>query len=95
MRAWRALRWGIAFTSGTGSSFLLAEWWHDGYRNRRPLIDGETPRCLLFHTRATARTWCETENAKWAKYPQGDTCRSWRVRPIRVVDSVAPVRRAK
>jgi hypothetical protein len=93
VRPWRGRYWGVKFSLQHCVPKLIGEGWHEGYRDRRPVIDGEVPRCLLFHTRATARRWCDVRNATWAAYPVGHVCRPWRVQPVRVVESVTPIRK--
>ena len=91
---WHRLLWGVAFTARRGDPepMLIGSTWHEPVRQRKADWPGEPTRALLFTTRAGAADWCRETNAKWSDYPVGHICRKWRVRPVRVRETVTEVK---
>lgn len=94
VRGWSHLRWGVVFLtpeSETGyRARMIGSLFHDE-AGKSP-YPGEPTRALVFHTRRDAREWCEAENAKWRDYPVGHICRNWRMRVVRVRETVTVVK---
>lgn len=85
MRPWRKKLWGVV-----SGNRLLGRMWHSVKPTPYP---GEPSHALTFCTRTQAREWCREQDRKYAQYPEGHVCRSWRFHPVRVVETVAIVRR--
>lgn len=81
------LAWGVLFTVSLKSDrpMLLGERWHDALMQKPPAFEGQCGRTLLFHRRKAAREWCAYMRVKHAD-------QSWRFRPVKVRETVRPVR---
>ena len=79
---WNRLQWGVEFRSGKEKPHLIGSlWaWHDAVTH-----PDEPTRALLFCTRRYARQWCKETNAKWQQNP---SIAHWRVKPVRVRETV-------
>lgn len=88
-RGWSRQLWGVVLTSGDGDErpMLIGSLWHHG-ELRRAQYTGEPPRALLFMTRQEARTWCAERQAEYETRPDTDPTRYWRLRPVRVRETV-------
>lgn len=86
---WSKLLWGVEFIGRKGDRMLIGKMWSDTSNATRH--DGEPTRALLFCTRAQARKWCADKNSKWRK--QNGSVSKWRVRPVRVRETVVMVER--
>jgi hypothetical protein len=84
-KPWTRLLWGIEFTGTDGKPILIGAMWDEQVRTKSKPYPGEPNRALLFTTRRGARDWCVGRNAEW-KF--GASTRKWRVRPVRVVETV-------
>lgn len=84
LKAWSRPLWGICFTDKDGRQSLIGE----GWAAHRLVGAPDAPlRALLFCNRSAARDWCRDKMQKWT----GDeVTANWRVRPVRVVESVTP-----
>lgn len=72
--------------------YILGSHWDDHYWQDAPTVHRgviEISRALLFPTRVLARAWCDTRMAKWAG--RQDCMAKWRVRPVRVRETVRMV----
>lgn len=87
---WDRLQWGIAFRGSDGHVMLIGETWALPAGAPCPLPDSPT-RALMFTTRDKARQWCAIRNAEWAASASDIVCR-WRVKPVRVRETVQPIR---
>ena len=83
-RPWDRRLWGVEWRSGEDRLLIGGGW--GGQMTDRPAYPGEPTRPLLFTTRAVARRWCATEQAKYTG--RTDTCATWRFRPVRVRETV-------
>lgn len=87
MRPWKTSLWGVEFSSKPDKdTLLIGEAWHTVWPSR---YAGEPTRCLLFLTRRLARLWCAEQRAKYQD--RTDCCRSWRFRPVRVLELITPL----
>lgn len=85
--SWDRKLWGVQFSNGLGEKpWLIGSLWNDEAKYAPHVA--EPTRALLFNDRAHARMWCARKNAIWKSYPDGDVVRSWRVRPVRVRETV-------
>lgn len=84
-RPWNRRLWGIAFYGGDkgDTPMLIGTAW-DKIRERAYV--GEPARALLFRTRRQAREWCRNQNQKWIH--RQDILSKWRVRPVRVQETL-------
>ena len=83
-------RWGIRFSSRAGRRRReITVLWSSWHREATSAYPGEPPRALLFMTRAAARAWCATEQARYAT--RQDSLRTWRFRPVRVIETIEVV----
>ena len=82
--------WGIELSPfyPAGKPHLVGGWWVNGLGGDP--YPGEPPRALVFCTRAQARAWCVETMATWATSAD-PSVRKWRVRPVRVRETVARV----
>ena len=81
---WDRRLWGVVlFDSG-----LLGTGWNRDIRESGERYDGAPTRALLFTSRATARDWCVRKHAEYATRPDGDPCRAWRFRAVRVRERI-------
>jgi len=89
--AWDRPLWGILFTGSLRDDdpMLIGCLWDSEFRTGNKPYDGEPTRAMLFCTRKTAAAWCKKTNAEWRKRPKGDFVRAWRVKPVRVRETVA------
>ena len=78
---WDRRLWGVVL-NGTGP---LGVGWH---HHRVDPYESEPSRALLFTTRRAARVFCQQKHAQYAAYPDGDPCRAWRFRPVRVRERI-------
>ena len=86
---WNRLLWGVEFIGRNGDRILIGENWSDTRNATRH--DGEPTRALLFCARAQARKWCADKNSKWRSHDS--IVSKWRVRPVRVRETVVIVER--
>lgn len=89
VRRWHRLLWGVAFESVAGDhdAMLIGSLWADDLKSIR--YEGEPTRALLFCTRAQARAWCAKKMAGWREgRTASDPVMTWRVRPVRVRETV-------
>lgn len=85
-RAWDHLYWGVLFKNHDPAEapILLGEGWAE---SRPWSFAGEAPpRALQFRTRRAAQAWCNERNRAWRT--RNDILRHWRVRPVRVRETV-------
>jgi hypothetical protein len=85
---WNRLLWGVHFFSSLDKAPVLIGvlWAMDMLGTPYP---GEPTRALLFNTRKHARDWCADTMRKWQSGQQpGDILMRWRVRPVRVRETV-------
>ena len=92
-KAWNRVLWGVLFTTGHKhhEPVLIGALW------ARDLggvpYQGEPTRTLLFTSRAAARAWCASKLEIWrAGRSKGDFVLRWRVRPVRVRETVRVVK---
>lgn len=93
-RPWVTLRWGVTFQSRNTPHeppILIGRLWTSDGLTDVKYPDYEPGRALLFHRRHQARTWCAAKNAGYAAYPEGHICRAWRMRVVRVRETVTVV----
>jgi hypothetical protein len=85
--SWDRLLWGVEFTGGMPDDppMLLGKAWSRMHTMNAGL-PGEPTRALLFNTRKQARAWCAGRNTEWSE--RTDSCRKWRVRAVRVRETV-------
>lgn len=83
--SWDRLVWAAKFSGG--NEFLVGEAWDAVY----PVL-GRPMRTLLFSTRRQAREWCAEKMDVWAGYPEGDPVRRWKVKAVRVRESIQEVK---
>ena len=82
---WDRALWGVEFTS-YDESMLIGRVWAQELASSAT-YPGEPTRALLFTTREFARRWCAEKMRGWRD--NGDsTVRRWRVRPVRVRETV-------
>jgi hypothetical protein len=87
---WDRLLWAVKMYPPVGveSPYLLGEVGDA----TRPAQAAHVPmRILLFTARRDAREWCRAHNATWRA--RSDSLRKWRVRPVRVRETVTEVTR--
>lgn len=84
------LLWGVLFTGADprDAPMLLSEAWCPA-RRELPTLPGVPTRALLFCTRAQARDWCAAKQQEW--HARRDFVRRWRVKPVRVRETVEVV----
>ena len=86
---WDRMLWGIEFSGSAHDEepMLIGTLWaSDIDRNPYP---GEPTRALLFCSRKEARAWCAKEMAEWREGRRpDDIVMRWRVRPVRVRETV-------
>lgn len=81
--------WGVVRTTPLSRPILIGETWHkDSGRPWTARHNGEPMRALLFTTRRAARDWCAAKNAAYRSHPIDDVVHAWRVRPVRVRETV-------
>lgn len=85
---WNRRLWGVIHTSPVSAPILIGATWDGKRRTRAYEFSDEPSRALLFSTRKQALTWCKAQNKTWRAYPKGDTANKWRVRPVRVRETV-------
>ena len=85
------LLWGVTLSNLRGKPQLIGLLSHVPAHNREP-YDGEPTHKLLFTTRAAARRWAAERTAFYREYPDGDCCRDWRYRAVRVCETVEVVK---
>lgn len=85
---WDRLLWGVQFTgSSTKDQMLIGGLWAADLGGAPYL--GEPTRALLFCTRQQARDWCAQKMSRWRDHRQpDDIVTRWRVRPVRVRETV-------
>jgi hypothetical protein len=66
---------------------LIGGLWHDEARMFGAGYAGEPTRALLFCNRREARHWCAETNRRW-QATNDPIQQSWRVRPVRVRETV-------
>lgn len=89
--SWDRLLWGIVFQSHKGDEPRLIGWLWASNLGGTP-YEGEPTRALLFTSRKAARDWCADTMRKWRENrQQDDSVWAWRVRPVRVRESVTPL----
>lgn len=86
MKPWNRKLWGVQFTTGRDEGILIGSLWLLGERSHYP---DEPTRALVFQTRRGARAYCKEERAKYEG--RQDSCKSWRFRPVRVIETVRPL----
>jgi hypothetical protein len=86
---WDRLLWGVEFTGSRDDDepmMLGRIWAHDWASTPYP---GEPTRALLFTSRDAARKWCAKTMAEWREgRSRDDVVARWRVRPVRVRETV-------
>ena len=86
--SWNRKLWGVLFTSGLDEPpRLIGQLWNSSEANYSGHAD-EPTRPLLFNTRVHARAWCQRMNARWRARGKDDCVSLWRVRPVRVRETV-------
>ena len=80
---WTRKLWGVHFIGADGEPILIGATWHDHVLREAKPYPGEPTRALLFCTRRDAWDWCVGKNADYRRDGW-----KWRVRPVRVVESV-------
>ena len=87
MSRWNRLLWGVLFSGLRGEEQILigGTWAMDLGGNPYP---GEPTRALLFQTRKQARAWCAEKRREWSTLQRDDCVARWRVRPVRVRETV-------
>lgn len=89
---WDRLLWGVEFTvwrAGVAPTLIGNIWAIDQGGAEYP---GEPTRALLFCSRKHARRWCADTMQGWReKSAPGGVLRKWRVRPVRVRETVKVV----
>jgi hypothetical protein len=87
---WDRLLWGVEFTGTRDDDepMLIGRIWAPEWASST-FYPGEPTRALLFTTRAQARQWCVMTMAEWRNDRRDDCVSRWRVRPVRVRETVA------
>ena len=88
-RPWNRRLWGAVFFA-SGDALLIGEGWDHEPVPHHP---GVPTRPMLWTTRAAARAWCAAQNQRYVNYPTGHVCHTWRMRPVRVRETVRVVPR--
>lgn len=85
MKGWDRLLWGVEMrcASCRPDPIIIGEAWAQAY----PRIN-EPTRALLFTTRITARRWCRM---KLTEYAKNHSLADWKLRPVRVRETVEAV----
>lgn len=89
---WHRKLWGVRMHDTEGQ-MLIGNLWLTAEDGDSHPYAGEPTRALLFCTRQQARTWCARRNAEWRARKDLVVSR-WRVLPVRVVETVTPIRGA-
>lgn len=89
---WDRPLWGVKFTGSRTDDepLLIGSLWVAG----APVIPyiGEPTRALLFCTRDQARAWCAEKMREWRTgRADDDIVMRWRVRPVRVRETVQEI----
>jgi hypothetical protein len=89
-RPWDRKLWGVEFrdTSHDEPPMLIGTLWDANELHRLDVRKSEPTRPLLFCSRWHARAWCAARNKEYAARHKGDVCRAWRMRPVRVRETV-------
>jgi hypothetical protein len=92
VKSWHRLLWGVEFTGSRTDDdpVLIGRLWADEWAISTP-YPGEPTRALLFTTRELARQWCAETMAKWRDRRHDDCVSRWRVRAVRVRETVQQV----
>jgi hypothetical protein len=83
---WDRQLWGVQLIGADGRSRLIGSAWSE--RTSDSCYPGEPSRALLFQTRDHARDWCAQKHRLYRTRPEWDSCRKWRLRPVRVRERV-------
>lgn len=88
MRGWDRVLWGVVWQTSDHTS-LIGSLHHP---DEKPTYAGEPTRALLFTTRKAARAFCQSRRAQYAEYPKPHICLAWRWTPVRVRETVMPLK---
>ena len=87
-KPWRRKLWGVVHVTPGCGPLLIGSLWLPPAQRGVPYAD-EPTRPLLFVRRAAARAYVRAENAKYRA--RSDMLRRWRMRVVRVVETVREV----